>query len=92
MSSGTELSAAVPGQHVHLILILAIFLLGLFEGESLQQKPLNRRRTERKYSKGNSKYSCRIASKAKSKPLPLVRGMTTCRGTAFSTPPMVCEL
>jgi hypothetical protein len=37
MSLGTEISAVVFGQHVHLILILAIFLLGLFEGQILQQ-------------------------------------------------------
>jgi hypothetical protein len=38
MSSGTELSAMVFGQHVHPILILVIyFLLRLFEGQSLQQ-------------------------------------------------------
>jgi hypothetical protein len=34
---GTELSAVVFGQHIHLTLILMIFLLGLFEGLSLQQ-------------------------------------------------------
>jgi hypothetical protein len=34
---GTELSVVVFGQHLHLIIILPIFLLGLFEGESLQQ-------------------------------------------------------
>jgi hypothetical protein len=38
VSSGTELSAAVFGQHVHPVLILVFFLLGLFEGKSLQQE------------------------------------------------------
>jgi hypothetical protein len=37
MHSGTELSAVVFGLDVHLILILVIFLLGLLEGQSLQQ-------------------------------------------------------
>jgi hypothetical protein len=35
MSSGTELSAVVFGQHVHPILILVIFFLGLFDGQTL---------------------------------------------------------
>jgi hypothetical protein len=33
----TELSASPFGQHVHSILILVLFLLELFEGQSLQQ-------------------------------------------------------
>jgi hypothetical protein len=37
-ASGTELSAVVFGQHVHLILIFAFFsLLALFEGQTLKQ-------------------------------------------------------
>jgi hypothetical protein len=56
MSSGTELSAVVFGQHIHLILILLIFYSGLFEGQSLQQQPPNRRRTTRKHSWGNCKF------------------------------------
>jgi hypothetical protein len=31
------------------------------------------------------------SSECKSKPLPLVWGMSMCRGTAFSTPPVICE-
>jgi hypothetical protein len=35
MSLGTELSAVIFGQHVHMIFIPVIFLLKLFEGQSL---------------------------------------------------------
>jgi hypothetical protein len=34
----------------------------------------------------------RTASKGKSEPLPPMRGICTCRGTAFSTPPVICEV
>jgi hypothetical protein len=37
MSSGTVLSGVVFGQHVQLILIFVIFLLGVFERQSLHQ-------------------------------------------------------
>jgi hypothetical protein len=50
---------------------------------------------QKKYKKifiRNCKYSCRIASKGKSQPLPLVSGMSTCMGTAFATLPVICEL
>jgi hypothetical protein len=45
----------------------------------------------REISKGNFKYCCRESSEGKSKPLPQVRGISTCRGTAFLTPPLICE-
>jgi hypothetical protein len=32
------------------------------------------------------------APKGKSEYLPLVRGLSACRGTAFSTTPVICEL
>jgi hypothetical protein len=35
--------------------------------------------------------SCRTASKGKSEPPPPVRRMSTCTGTAFSAPPVICE-
>jgi hypothetical protein len=59
MSSWTYLSTVVFGQSVHSILILLIFLLGLFAGQSL------------------------TASNGKSKPLPSVRRMSTCRRQRF---------
>jgi hypothetical protein len=41
MSSGTEISAAVFGQHIHLTLMLVIFSsVDIFEGQSLQQQTL----------------------------------------------------
>jgi hypothetical protein len=43
MSSGTELSAMVLGQHIHIILILVFFLLELFEGQSLQTVTLEQK-------------------------------------------------
>jgi hypothetical protein len=36
-------------------------------------------------------HICRESSEGKSKPLPPVRGMSTYRGTVFSTPPVICE-
>jgi hypothetical protein len=40
----TKLPKVVIDQHVHLILNLVFFILRLFEGQSLQQYPPNRRR------------------------------------------------
>jgi hypothetical protein len=41
---------------------------------------------------GKLQNSCRTASKGKSELLPPVPGMSTCRGAAFSTHPVNCEL
>jgi hypothetical protein len=91
MSSGKELSAVVFGQHVHPILILVIFF---FWGCLKDKVYKSNTRTEE--LKGNNRTEianipCRIASKGKSELLSPVRGMFLRRGTAFSTPPVICE-
>jgi hypothetical protein len=35
--SGMELLAVVLGQHIHPILLIVIFFVGLFEGQGLQE-------------------------------------------------------
>jgi hypothetical protein len=53
---------------------------------------LSPNRTKRKYSQTNGKYPCKTASKGKSEPLLPMQGMSIGRWTAFSTPPVICEL
>jgi hypothetical protein len=66
MSLGTKLSAVVFRQHVHLIIIVVIFLLK----ENIDGKTAN--------------ISAQLH--------PLERETCTCRGTAFSAHPVICEL
>jgi hypothetical protein len=67
------------------------FFWGCLKDRVYSSNPLNRR-TKRRHSEGNCKYSCRTSSKGKLEPLPLVRGMSTYRGTAFLIPPVISEL
>jgi hypothetical protein len=48
------------------------FFWGCLKDIVYSKKPSMRRRTERKLSDGNFKYSCRASSEGKSKPLPPV--------------------
>jgi hypothetical protein len=81
----TELSAAVLGHHIDPILILVIF----FFWASLKDKVYNINTRKEEELKENIRIT---ASKGKSEPLLLVRGMSMCKGTAFSTPPVICKL
>jgi hypothetical protein len=51
ISSVTELSAVVFGQHIHLISFLVFFLLGLSEGQSLQSNSVKEGKLKENISK-----------------------------------------
>jgi hypothetical protein len=83
MSSRTEISEVVFGQHVHLSLMLVI----LFFWVCLKDKFYNSN-PQTEELKGN------IRSEIVNIPaeqFPPVRVMSTCIGTSFSTPPVICE-
>jgi hypothetical protein len=76
MSSGTELSAVVFGQHVHLILIFAIF----FFWGCLKNKVCNSNARMEELKENIHREIANIPAEQ----LQPVRGMSMCRGTAFS--------
>jgi hypothetical protein len=90
MSSGTELSAVVFGQRGHLILIFVIFFFwGCLNDKVYDSNP---RTDELKENIRREIANVPAEHFGKSEPLPPVRGTSTYRGTAFSTPPVICEL
>jgi hypothetical protein len=88
MSTGTELTAAVFGQRVHPILF---FFWGCLKDKVYNSNPQTEDLNEN-IRREITNIPAEQLSKGKSEPLPQVRGMSTCRRTACSTPPVICKL
>jgi hypothetical protein len=67
------------------------FLWGCLKDKVYNNNPRKEEELKESICREISNICCRESSQGKSKPLPLVRGISTCKGTAFSTPPMICE-
>jgi hypothetical protein len=92
MSSGAEQSAMIFGQHVLLFLILVIFFFwGCLRDKVYSSNPRTGEVKENIRRKISNIPAENLQKVNKSEPLPAARGMSTCRGTAFSTPPVICE-
>jgi hypothetical protein len=77
----------------YLILILVIFFWYCLKDKVYSSNPQTEEELKDNIHReiSNIKYKYNISSEGKSKPLLPVRGMSACRGTTFSTPPMICE-
>jgi hypothetical protein len=91
MSSWAEISAMVFGQHIHPALILVIFSSVVLRRTNLQLKTLVRR-MNRKYSKETANIPAEQLQRVNQNLFCWCKKCLCVGGTAFSWPPVICEM